>query len=118
VDYPQLYAQLLHEIHNGERYWPTREQEQQLIQRNLSYQQLSGLGEMLMAVLQRPAEDDPGAQWMSLKDISAILKQSFKGYKEESNTFRKIGAFLNRPEYRFKSQHKMTGTVYWAKLRE
>lgn len=118
VDYPQLYAQLLHEIHNGERYWPTREQEQQLIQRNLSYQQLSGLGEMVMAVLQRPADDDPNAKWMSLKEISALLRQSFKGFKEESNTFRKIGAFLNRPEYRFKSQHKMTGTFYWVKLRE
>ena len=118
VDYPQLYAQLLYEIHNGERYWPTREQEQQLIQRNLSYQQLSGLGEMVMAVLQRPADDDPNAKWMSLKEISALLKQSFKGFKEESNTFRKIGAFLNRPEYRFKSQHKMTGTFYWVKLRE
>ena len=118
VDYPQLYAQLLYEIHNGERYWPSREQEQQLIQRNLSYQQLSGLGEMLMAVLQRPADDDPNAKWMSLKEISVLLKQSFKGYKEESNTFRKIGAFLNRPEYRFKSQHKMTGTFYWVKLRE
>ena len=118
VDYSQLYAQLLYEIRQGERYWPTREQEQQLIQRNLGYQQVSGLGEMLMSVLQRPADDDPEARWMSLKEISALLKQSFKGYKEEAGSFRKIGSFLNRPEYRFKSQHKMTGNVYWAKLRE
>jgi predicted P-loop ATPase len=117
IDYSQLYAQLLHEIHNGERYWPTREQEQQLIHRNLSYQQVSGLGEMLLSILQRPTNDEDG-QWMTLKEISALLKQSFKGYKEETGTFRKIGSFLSRPEYRFKSQHKMTGTVYWVKLRE
>ena len=117
IDYPQLYAQLLQEIQNGERYWPTREQEQQLIQRNMSYQQVSGLGEMLMSILQRPNSDDEG-QWMTLKDISALLKKSFKGYKEETGTFRKIGTFLSRPEYRFKSHHKMTGTVYWVKLRE
>ena len=117
IDYPQLYAQLLQEIQNGERYWPTREQEQQLIQRNMSYQQVSGLGEMLMSILQRPNSDDEG-QWMTLKEISALLKKSFKGYKEETGTFRKIGTFLSRPEYRFKSHHKMTGTVYWVKLRE
>ena len=117
IDYPQLYAQLLHEIHNGERYWPTREQEQQLIQRNFSYQEVSGLGEMLMSVLQRPTDGEEG-QWMSLKEISAILKKSFKGYKEETGTFRKIGTFLSRPEYRFKSAHKMSGTVYLVKLRE
>ena len=117
IDYPQLYAQLLQEIHNGERYWPTREQEQQLIQRNMSYQQVSGLGEMLMSILQRPNSDDEG-QWMTLKEISALLKKSFKGYKEETGTFRKIGTFLSRPEYRFKSHHKMTGTVYLVKLRE
>lgn len=117
IDYSQLYAQLLHEIQSGERYWPTREQEQQLIQRNMSYQQVSGLGEMLMSVFQRPNSDDEG-QWMSLKDISALLKKTFKGYKEETGTFRRIGNFLNRPEYRFKSQHKMIGTVYWVKLRE
>ena len=92
IDYPQLYAQLLQEIQNGERYWPTREQEQQLIQRNMSYQQVSGLGEMLMSILQRPNSDDEG-QWMTLKDISALLKKSFKGYKEETGTFRKIGTF-------------------------
>ena len=117
IDYPQLYAQLLQEIQNGERYWPTREQEQQLIQRNMSYQQVSGLGEMLMSILQRPNSDDEG-QWMTLKEISALLKKNFKGYKEETGTFRKIGTFLSRPEYRFKSHHKMTGTVYLVKLRE
>ena len=117
IDYPQLYAQLLHEIHNGERYWPTREQEQQLIQRNFSYQEVCGLGEMLMSVLQRPTDGEEG-QWMSLKEISALLKKSFKGYKEETGTFRKIGTFLSRPEYRFKSAHKMSGTVYLVKLRE
>ena len=117
VDYSQLYAQLLHEIQSGERYWPTREQEQQLIQRNFSYQQVSGLGEMLLSIFQRPNSEEEG-QWMSLKEISALLKKSFKGYKEETGTFRKIGTFLSRPEYRFKSTHKMTGTAYWVKLRE
>jgi hypothetical protein len=72
---------------------------------------------MLLSIFQRPTNDEDG-QWMTLKEISALLKQSFKGYKEETGTFRKIGSFLSRPEYRFKSQHKMTGIVYWVKRRE
>ena len=117
IDYPQLYAQLYQEIRNGERYWPTREQEQALILRNVSYQQISGLGEMLLNIILRPDNDTDG-QWMTLKEISALLKQHFKGYQEEVGTFRKIGSFLSRPEYQFKSQHKMTGMVYWVKVRE
>ena len=117
VDYPQLYAQLLQEIHDGERYWPTREQEQQLILRNQKYLPVSGLGEMLLSIIEKPENDEDG-QWISLKELSALLKQNFRGYKEEVGTFRKIGSFLSRPEYRFKSQHKTTGMVYWVKLRE
>ena len=117
VNYLQLYAQLLHEIQAGERYWPTREQVQQLIRRNLKYQQISGLGEMLLSVIERPANDEDG-QWMSLKDLSALLKQTFKGFKEEVGIFRKIGFFLSRPEFQFKSKHLNTGTAYWVKVRE
>ncbi|MCR5680738.1 MAG: hypothetical protein K6G08_11130 [Prevotella sp.] len=117
IDYSQLYAQLLQEIGDGERYWPTREQEQQLIRRNINYQQISGLGEMVLAVVQRPADDNDGL-WMSLKDLSALLKKTFKGFKEEEGTFRKLGSFLSRPEYRFKSEHRRIGTMYWVKLRE
>jgi len=48
--------------------------------------------------------------------LLALLSHHFKGYKEESGTFRKTGSYLIRPEYRFKSEHKMVGTVYWVKL--
>ena len=117
VNYQQLYAQLLYEIQNGERYWPTREQEQQLMRRNLKFQKISGLGEMLLSVIERPVNDGEG-QWMSLKDLSALLKQTFKGYKEEAGTFQKIGVYLSRPELQFKSKRMSAGMVYWVKLRE
>jgi len=117
VNYLQLYAQLLHEIQAGERYWPTREQEQQLIRRNLKYQQISGLGEMLLSVIERPVNDEDGL-WMSLKDLSALLKQTFKGFKEEVGTFKKIGLYLSRPDLQFKSKRQSTGMVYWVKVKE
>ena len=117
VEYQQLYAQLLHEIRSGERYWPSREQEQQLIRRNLRYQQLSGLGEMLLSLIEKPQGEEDG-QWITLKEISALLKQSFRGYKEEVGSFAKIGLFLSRPENQFKSKRQSFGMTYWVKVRE
>ena len=93
------------------------EQEQMLIQRNSNYQVVSGLGEMILSVIQRPENDEQG-QWMTIKELSVLLKGTFKGYKEEVGTFNKIGAFLSRPEYRFKRKRLNAGMVYWVSVME
>ena len=116
VQHDQLYAQLLQEIRQGERYWLTKDEERSLMEHNLQYQRLNGLGEMLMAVVQKPRQDEEG-QWVSLKELSSLLKTHFKGYKEDEGTFRKIGNYLNRPEYKFRSKHTTTGSLYWVKLK-
>ena len=123
VPHDQIFAQLVQEIRQGERYWLTKEEERSLMEHNLQYQRLNGLGEMLMAVVQKPrtaaiaadAPNDGEGEWMSLKDLSALLKVHFKGYKEDESTFRKIGNYLNRPEYKFQSRHTTSGVLYWVK---
>ena len=122
VQHDQLFAQLMDEIRQGERYWLTKEEERNLMEHNLQYQRLNGLGEMLMAVVQKPritASDHQSeeGQWMSLKDLSALLKSKFKGYKEDTGSFQKIGNYLNRPEYKFQSKHTTAGNFYWVKVR-
>ena len=122
VQHDQLFAQLMDEIRQGERYWLTKEEERALMEHNLQYQRLNGLGEMLMAVVQKPrvaasdVQSEEG-QWMSLKDLSALLKSKFKGYKEDTGSFQKIGNYLNRPEYKFQSKHTTGGNFYWVKVR-
>ena len=115
VDHPQLYAQLKAEISQGQRYWLTKDEERQLMEHNLTFQQLNGLGEMLMSIIQKPKGDE--GEWMTLKEISALLKQHFRGYKEEATSFQKIGSILSRPEYRFESQRKTDGMQYKVKIR-
>ena len=117
VEYNQLYAQLCQEIRNGERYWPTREQELALITRNMTYQQVSGLSEMLLSVLHRPEPDEEG-QWMSIREIAVLLKSNFKDFKVDTSSFRKIGFSLSNLENRFKSKHSNIGTQYWVKVRD
>jgi predicted P-loop ATPase len=125
VQHDQVFAQLVQEIRQGERYWLNKEEERRLMEHNLQYQRLNGLGEMLMAVIQKPRtmaeanafRDHEEGEWMSLRDISALLKDHFKGFKEESTTFQKIGNYLSRPEYKFQSKHTTAGTLYWVKPR-
>jgi predicted P-loop ATPase len=123
IDYPQLYAQLEYEVSTLRlRYHLTREEEHQLMEHNLRYQRLTQLGEQLMSLFQKPEgtskENPEGGQWMTLKDISAHLKKVFRGaYSEDEGSYVRIGNYLSRPEYKFESQRKTSGMVYWVKLR-
>ena len=123
IDYPQLYAQLEHEVSRQRmRYHLTREEEHALMEHNLRYQKLSQLGEQLLSLFEKPAgtpETNPdGGQWMTLKDISTRLKKVFKAaYTEDEGSYIKIGNFLNRPECKFLSDRKAFGMVYWVKER-
>ena len=119
IEYGQLYAQLKYEVEElRERYYLTKDEERELMAHNLQYQRLNGLGEMLLSVFEKPAEGAQG-QWLSIPEISARLKQSFRGaYQEDDGTFEKIGRFLSRPDYKFESERKTKGMVYWVKERE
>ena len=112
VEYAQLYAQLKQELAVGHRYWLTKEEEQALMRHNLRYQRLNGLGEMLLSVFRRPNADEKGT-WMTLKNIAGSLKEHFRSaLKEDAGTLEKLGAYMNRPDYRFESRRRTAGMEY------
>jgi len=123
VEYDQLYAQLKYEVEQQrERYFLTKDEEAALMQHNLRYQQMNGLGEMLLSLFEKPQgnpKDQPeNGRWLSVKEISDLLKQSFKGaYQPDEGSLVKIGQYLSRPEYHFESERKSHGWVYWVKDR-
>ena len=44
------------------------------------------------------------------------MKEVFKGaYVEDGGCYIRIGNFLSRPEYKFESDRKASGMVYWVK---
>ena len=92
------------------------------MEHNLRYQKVSQLGEQLLSLFEKPSgtsETNPdGSKWLTLKDISARLKKVFKSaYTEDEGAYIKIGNFLKRPEYKFESDRKAFGMVYWVKER-
>lgn len=105
-----------------QRYHLTRDEEQALMQHNLRYQRLSQLGEQLLTLYEKPEDtsktNPDDGQWLSLKEISARLKQVFRSaYTEDEGCYIRIGNFLSRPEYKFESERKASGMVYWVKER-
>ena len=123
IEYGQLYAQLKYEVEQQrERYFLTKDEEATLMHHNLRYQQMSGLSEMLLSLFEKPegnAKDNPeNGKWLSVKEISDRLKQAFKGaYQPDEGSLVRIGQALSRPEYRFESERKTHGWVYWVKER-
>ena len=126
VDYPQLYAQLCHEVAHGEPYWLSKDEEQQLMQHNIAFQQLNGLGEMLLSLFQKPASPAPqdsrknveeaDGRWMLLSDISARLKKAFgSAYKDSPGTLIRLGNIMKGADMKFESRHSNRGTEYWVK---
>jgi len=84
---------------------------------NLQFQRINGLGEMLMSIIEKPQSGEEG-QWMTLQELSALLANNFKGYREEPNIYEKIGRCLSRPENKFDSRRNKTSTFYHVKLKE
>ena len=112
IEYGQLYAQLKQELADGERYWLTKTEEQQLQRHNLRYQCMNGLGEMVLNVYRRPEGNEEG-EWVTVSDIAAHLKQKFRSaFKENGGTLVKIGTFMNRPDYQFESRRRSQGMEY------
>ena len=52
---------------------------------------------------------------MPLRDISARLKAAFgSSYTGDPSAIRKLGNFMNRPEYKFESRRRSGGMEYWV----
>jgi len=123
IDYEQLYAQLEYEVSVLRLpYHLTRDEEHTLMEHNLCYEQISQLREQLLALYEKPEgtpQTNPdGGKWIAVKDISARLKDVFKGaYKYDDGSYVRIGMQLSRPEYRFEKEKNRDGFIYWVKER-
>ena len=113
INYQQLYAQLNHDITKGEPYWPTEEEEQQLIEHNRNFLSLSSLDEMLAMAFRKPAGSEQG-QWLNAKAISDQLKRTFgAAYQEDKDSFRKIGATLHSARFNVEARRRTAGMEYY-----
>ena len=74
IEYEQLYAQLKEEILSGERYWFTKEEEQELQRNNLSFYRQGPVEDVLRSCY-RSVEKGEECELLSAADIFQCLKK-------------------------------------------
>lgn len=98
IDYPQLYAQIVEEIENGEEYAFTGEREQQIIAQNADYYETPNVVSIFEDMFRRPlAGDEP--LLLSPTEILSLIKEERKTNVVTQSNATLIGSYLHRRGY-------------------
>lgn len=79
VDYLQLYAQLRQEVMQGERYWFTKEEADEITLQNTPFLQSMKLSDMLLTIYRLPSAND-AAELLSVEDIVKELTAAYPDF--------------------------------------
>ena len=110
IDYEQLYAQLLHELENGERCWFSKEEENEIQQANRPFYRITPAEELVSSCFRFAEPGEQGARLMSAADIyTTVKKKNPAALKDCSCTsFARLLAQLGR------RVHTKYGNGYWV----
>ena len=110
IDYDQLYAQAIHALRTGERYWLTREEEKSITLQNEVFEQVP-VEEQLFLQYFKPLSEEGGeiGEWLPAAEImQRIRKRSRLSFS--STTINGFGRLLRRNNY--PSRHALRGSLY------
>ena len=99
IDYPQLYAQILHEIEWGEEYAFTGEREQQIMEQNADYYEMPNAVALFEDMFHRPQIGDE-VLMMSPTEILTQIKDSRKINLVTQSNATAIGSYLSRKGFK------------------
>lgn len=112
IDHDQLYAQAIHALRAGERYWLTREEEKTITLQNEVFEQVPVEEQLFLQYFKLLSEEDETGEWLSAAEImQRIRKRSHLTFSNTSiNAF---GRLLRRNNVR--SRHTVRGNLYYVK---
>ena len=112
IDHNQLYAQAIHALRAGERYWLTREEEKTITLQNEVFEQVPVEEQLFLQYFRLLSEEDETGEWLSAAEImQRIRKRSHLTFSNTSiNAF---GRLLRRNNVR--SRHTVRGNLYYVK---
>ena len=112
INYEQLYAQAMHAIMNGERYWFDYDENEEIINHNRQYQLLSP-AEQYFRLCFAITQDESVGQYMTTAAIYDKIK-SMAGSSLGVNGLNKFGQFLANLDGIVRKRTKI-GTAYLVK---
>ena len=91
VNYDQLYAQLLAEIKDGQRYWLNDEETAELIAHNEPFRQIDSISEIIDSLYRRPESGVTNVERVSVADIARTIHSQYPGIPINHATMVRIG---------------------------
>lgn len=91
IEYDQLYAQAMHAIHAGERYWLNNEEEERLTRSNSGFQQETLEIQYLFTYFRLPETDETGDKYTAVELLDIISERSQRKFSNtSSNSFARM----------------------------
>ena len=107
IDYLQLYAQVLHELHELKApYWFNNDEVERIQELNLDYMAKKDLTEMIEACFQKPQEDETG-RMMSNAEVLGILTKAFPSLKTMAGLDIKLGLAMKKLGFEHTHPHNV-----------
>ena len=108
IDYEQLYAQAMHEIHHGERYWFNSEDEQIMTENNREFEQTPAMLQLFYQYFKAAQTKEEGEFLTPVEILNYLKKKS--GISLSDNKVYHFGRLLQKCG--IPSKHTYKGTVY------
>lgn len=106
IGHNQIFAQLLHELKAGKRYWFTDKENERIMADNARFQQVNDYQTMI-ALTFVPAEETPeDAPYVSLTEVINVFKDAFPTFVATKNTRKELGSTFRSMGYRPKKGNK------------
>ena len=111
IDHAQLYAQLLHELNNGERCWFSKAEEAEIQAANRPFYRITPAEELIGSCFAFAESGEQGARLMSAADIYTVLKKKNPAALKDCSctSFSRLLAQLGQ------RVHTRYGNGYWVK---
>jgi len=111
IDHAQLYAQLLHELNNGERCWFSKAEEAEIQAANRPYYRITPAEELISSCFAFAEVGEQGARLMSAADIYTVLKKKNPAALKDCSctSFSRLLAQLGQ------RVHTKYGNGYWVR---
>lgn len=93
VNYPQLYAQAVHEINCGARTWFGRSAEARIQEANAAFQQFDMIETIFYECFRHPRKNEQGRR-LSTREILEHMHSQFKAVRVDNGTVLRLGKML------------------------
>jgi predicted P-loop ATPase len=103
INHPQLFAQVLQMVINGERYWLEDDEIALLMKENEPYQRTVPLEEMIAETFRKPKEGE--GRWWGTSEILTLFASKYAYFDAEKMSSNKLGRAMNN--YRFSFRHRV-----------